>query len=159
MNRTRLAVWWLLSSAVVAGISAWGILHWHVTHDHAGSQEANRKPDSLDSEERFHAWVHENLNLTTSQHAALDAKEQAFSERRKELRDAMRTANAALREAIARDKTDSPSVQRAEDQLATAQAALQRATLTHLFEMAAHLNEPERLKLIQWTHDSLQPHP
>ncbi len=157
MNRTKLAAGWLLSSAVVAGASAWGVLRWHVLHEHPSAQE--RRAATADSEERFHAWVHENLNLTPSQHAALDTKEDSFAARRRELREAMRTANASLRDAIARDKTDSPAVQEAGDQLAAAQAALQRATLTHLFEMAASLDEPERRKLIQWTHDSLEPHP
>ncbi|HWB07389.1 MAG TPA: periplasmic heavy metal sensor [Verrucomicrobiales bacterium] len=157
MNRTRLAIWWLLSSAVVGGLSAWGVLHWHVVHEHSSAGSAHGH--AVDSEERFHAWVHENLNLTPAQHAALDEKEQSFAARRKELRDAMRNANAALRDAISRDRADSPAVQAAENQLATAQAALQRATLTHLFEMAANLDESARRKVIQWTHDSLQPHP
>ncbi len=157
MNRTRMAIAWLLSSAAVAGASAWGVMRWHVAHEHPGGGNSQAVP--VDSEERFHAWVHENLKLTPGQHALLDAKEAAFASRRRELREAMRSANVALRDAISRDQADSPGVQTALDRLATAQAALQRATLTHLFEMAAKLNEPQRLKLIQWTHDSLQPHP
>ena len=63
------------------------------------------------------------------------------------------------RRAIIRDQANSPSVQSSLDALAAAQAALQKATLAHLFEMAAALDPPDRQKLIQWTHDSLQPNP
>jgi Spy/CpxP family protein refolding chaperone len=159
MNRTRLALWWLVSSMVVAAATAWAVLRWHVAHEHPAPAKASNHAPLLDSEERFHAWAHQNLNLTGAQQAALASREAAFAERRRELREAMRSASASLRAAISRDKSHSAPVQSALDQLAAAQASLQQATLEHLFEMAAELDAPERDKLIQWTHDSLGPHP
>lgn len=159
MNRTRLAIWWLLSSAVVAGVTAWAVLRWHVAHEHTEGAPDSHASSLIDSGERFHTWLHGNLKLSAAQIAALEAAETAFAARRKELRDAMGAANASLRAAITRDKTNSPAVQTALNELAAAQAALQKATLAHLFEMAVPLDAPERDKLVQWTHDSLQPHP
>ena len=159
MNRTRLAVYWLLSSTLVAGASAWAVLRWHVAREHPSQATSPTGDARTDSEERFHAWVHGNLELTAAQHAALDKSEAAFAVRRGELRAAMTAANNSLREAVSRDRTDSPAVRVALDQLAAAQAALQRETMAHLFQMAAHLDSGEREKLIQWTHDSLLPPP
>ena len=159
MNRTRLAVYWLLSSALVAGASAWAVLRWHVAREHPFPAASQAGETLTDSEERFHAWVHQNLHLTAAQHAVLDQAEAGFAIRRRELRAAMTAANKALSEAVSRDRTDSPAVRMALDQLATAQASLQRETMTHLFQMAAHLDPGGREKLIQWTHDSLLPHP
>ncbi len=154
MNRRRLALLWLLSSAALAALTAWAALHWHVTHAH---QPAS--PGLTDSEERFHAWVHQNLKLTPPQHAALDSTEQSFAATRRALREALRAANDELRAAVLRDRADSPAVQAAVEKVAAAQAALQKATLAHLFDMAAKLDAPQRDQLIQWTHDSLQPAP
>ena len=157
MNRTRITAFWLLSSCVVAAISAWGVMRWHVARAHAASAAGSGlQPDS---EARFHEWVHANITLTTDQHAALDQAEATFDLRRQELRQAMKAANNALREAITRDQRDSPSVHQALDALATAQAALQRETLAHLFQMASQLDPAEREKLLKWTHDSLLPPP
>jgi Spy/CpxP family protein refolding chaperone len=159
MNRTRLALWWLASSIAVAAATAWAVLRWHVAHEHPADPNPTHAAPLLDSEERFHEWVHRHLNLTDSQQSALEAREAAFADRRRELRQDMRRAGDSLCAAIARDQANSPSVQASLEALAAAQAALQKATLAHLFEMAAALEPPDRQKLIQWTHDSLQPTP
>jgi Spy/CpxP family protein refolding chaperone len=151
--RIRLTLYWLVSSCLLAALSAWGAMHWHLARDHAAESVQQ------DSEARFHEWVHANLNLTEAQHATLDLTEEAFAARRQALRETMKSANNALREAITRDRGDSPSVHQALDQLSSAQAALQRETLAHLFKMASQLQPAERDKLIQWTHDSLLPPP
>ncbi len=158
VNRSRLAFWWLISSVFVSGATAWAVLRWHVAHEHGKTSEASGHA-ALDSEERFHAWAHEHLKPSASQVAVLDAGEARFAVRRRELRDVMRTAGDALRSAILRDKSDSTAVKAALDELAAAQAALQKATLAHLFEMAGQLDGPERDKLIHWIHDSLRPPP
>lgn len=158
LNRGRLAFCWLISSVLVAGATASAVLRWHVAHEH-GKISAASGHAALDSEERFHAWVHDHLKPSDSQDAVLDAGEARFASRRRELREAMQTAGDSLRAAILRDKTDSPAVKAALDDVASAQAALQKATLAHLFEMAAQLDGPERDKLIHWIHDSLQPPP
>lgn len=155
MNRRRLAVLWLLSSAALAALTAWGVLRWHVKHEHPRSAGLS----ATDSEERFHDWVHEHLHITPAQDAALHSTEQAFADRRRSLRATLHTANEALRAAILRDRSDSAAVQQAVQSLASAQAALQQATLGHLFEMADKLDPPQREKLLQWLHDSLQPPP
>ena len=155
MSRRAQMMMWLAGSAAAAALTAWGVLAWHTRHDH-GPQGPG---DAGDSEERFHAWVHEQLALTEQQERRIDGIEQAFAGRRRELRSEMRAAGDALRSAILRDKAHSPAVEAAVDRLAAAQAALQRETLAHMFQMAAALDAEQRDKLIQWTHDSLQPAP
>lgn len=155
MNRRRLALIWLLSSGALAALTAWAVMHWHVVHEHHGSAALT----AADSEERFHAWVHEHLEITPEQDAALHAAEDAFAASRRTLRESLRAAHESLRAAILRDQADSPAVQQAVASLASAQAALQQATLTHLFAMAGKLDPRQRDKLLQWLHDSLQPPP
>ena len=155
MTRRAQMLTWLAGSAAAAALTAWGVLAWHTRHDH-GSHGAGAPEDS---EDRFHAWVHEQLALTPEQERRIDGIEQAFAGRRRELRSEMRAAGDALRSAILRDRTQSPAVEAAVDRLAAAQAALQRETLAHMFQMAAGLDAVQRDKLIQWTHDSLQPAP
>ncbi|RFC50228.1 MAG: protein refolding chaperone Spy/CpxP family [Verrucomicrobia bacterium] len=151
MNRGRLALLWLLSSTTLAALTAFAVLRWHQHHAHQPS------PDPLSaSEERFHSWLHQNLNLSPAEDAALHAAESSFASRRKDLRAAMSAAESDLRRLILRDGKDSPELKAAVQRLASAQAELQQAVLTHLFTMADHLDPVQRQQLIQWTHDSLR---
>ena len=151
MNRGRLALLWLLSSTTLAALTAFAVLRWHQHHAHQPT------PDPLSaSEERFHSWLHQNLNLSPAEDAALHAAESSFASRRKDLRAAMSAAESDLRHLILRDGKDSPELKAAVQRLASAQAELQQAVLTHLFTMADHLDPIQRQQLIQWTHDSLR---
>jgi Spy/CpxP family protein refolding chaperone len=151
MNRGRLALLWLLSSTTLAALTAFAVLRWHQHHAHQPS------PDPLSaSEERFHSWLHQNLNISPAEDAALHAAESSFASRRKDLRAAMSAAESDLRRLILRDGKDSPELNAAVQRLASAQAELQQAVLTHLFTMADHLDPVQRQQLIQWTHDSLR---
>jgi Spy/CpxP family protein refolding chaperone len=151
MNRGRLALLWLLSSTTLAALTAFAVLRWHQHHAHQPT------PDPLSaSEERFHSWLHQNLNLSPAEDAALHAAESSFASRRKDLRAAMSAAESDLRRLILRDGKDSPELKAAVQRLASAQAELQQAVLTHLFTMADHLDPVQRQQLIQWTHDSLR---
>lgn len=154
MNRRRLALLWLLSSAALAALTAWAVLSWHVAHEHPAGGQA-----ITDSEARFHQWVHEHLKTTPEQDAALHSAEEAFAARRQELREALHAANGALRAAILRDRSHSPAVQAAVETVAKCQGALQQATLAHLMGMADKLDATQRDQLIHWLHDSLQPAP
>jgi len=151
MNRGRLALLWLLSSTTLAALTAFAVLRWHQHHAHQPT------PDPLSaSEERFHSWLHQNLNLSPAEDAALHAAESSFASRRKDLRAAMSAAESDLRRLILRDGKDSPELNAAVQRLASAQAELQQAVLSHLFTMANHLDPAQRQQLIQWTHDSLR---
>lgn len=157
MNRTRLALLWLISSAALASLTAWAVLHWHVEHEH--DRHGAHSPAAEDSAEQFHAWVHQHLRLSEQEDAALHAAETAFAARRGPLREAVLAAHGRLRAALLQERAPSPALQEAVDRLAAARAALQKATLAHLFEMAGMLDPPRRDQIIQWTHDSLQPAP
>lgn len=154
MNRRRLAVLWLLSSAALAAITARLVMHWHIREEHPAAVQG-----LPESEQQFHDWVHRHLTLTPIQNSELHAAERTFAEQRRALRAALHSANDALRAAILRDQRNSPAVRAAADEVAAAQAALQKATLAHFFDMAAMLDPGQRGRLIQWIHDSLQPPP
>ena len=154
MNRTRLAILWLLSSAALASATSWLVLHRHVSRAHHDAGQG-----IVDSESQFHAWVHEHLHLTPAQNASLHATEDAFAARRQALRGSLRQATDALRAAILQDRRDTPLVQAAVADVATAQAALQQAILAHIFEMAEKLDPAQKQQLFLWFHDSLQPAP
>lgn len=153
MNRTRLAMAWLLSSAAIAAFTAFAVLRWHLHHEHPAGG------DLVPSEERFHHWVHENLSISPEQDAALHAAEASFASRRQELRRQLADASLELRTAIVRDAALSPAVDQAIQRLSASQAELQKALLGHLFTMAQQLEPEQRERLLQWTHDSLQPVP
>ena len=92
-----------------------------------------RQPPSL------HSIVHEKLNLSAEQDRRLDAIEARFAARRPTLEAEVRSANRELAAAIAASDGDSPQVQAAVDHFHAAMGDLQKATITHVFEMRSVL--------------------
>jgi Spy/CpxP family protein refolding chaperone len=116
--------------ALVAGAAgAWGGAHWAAGRSH----EAHG----------FHAAVHDDLGLTADQERRIEAAERRYAERRAVLEAEMRRANAALADAIRREKADTAAVQAAVDRSHGIMGELQKATIAHVFEMRAVLT-PEQ---------------
>jgi Spy/CpxP family protein refolding chaperone len=92
-----------------------------------------RQPPSL------HSVVHEQLDLSPEQDRRLDVIEARFAARRPGLEAEVRAANRELAAAIAASDGDSPQVQAAVDHFHAAMGALQKATITHVFEMRSVL--------------------
>ena len=90
-------------------------------------------------ESRLQAVLHEELDLDKAQEAQIDRLESEFAERRKLLDGRLRQANAQLAQAIEREHTYGPAVERAVDQSHMAMGELQKATLRHVFSMRAVL--------------------
>ena len=87
----------------------------------------------------LHSVVHEQLDLSEEQDRRIDAIEARFSERRPALEAEVRAANRELAAAIAASDGNTPQVQAAIDHFHTAMGDLQKATITHVFEMRAVL--------------------
>lgn len=92
-----------------------------------------RQPPSL------HSVLHEELDLSADQNRRIDAIEARFAARRPALEAEIRAANQELAAAIAASEGDTPQVQAAVDHFHAAMGDLQKATITHIFEMRAEL--------------------
>ena len=87
----------------------------------------------------LHSVVHKNLDLSAEQDRRLVAIETRFAARRPALEAEVRAANRELAAAIAASDGDSPQVQAAVDHFHAAMGELQKATITHVFEMRSVL--------------------
>jgi Spy/CpxP family protein refolding chaperone len=88
-----------------------------------------REPPSL------HSIIHHELDLDADQKQRLDAIEDRFAGRRQALQAEVRAANQELAAAIAASDGDTPQVQAAVDHFHSAMGELQKATISHVFEM------------------------
>jgi Spy/CpxP family protein refolding chaperone len=111
-------------AAVASGAATWASATWVMRE---------RQPLSL------HSVVHEKLDLSAEQDRRLDAIEARFIARRPALEAEVRAANRELAAAIAASDGDSPQVQAAVDHFHVAMGDLQKATITHVFEMRSVL--------------------
>jgi len=111
-------------AALASGAATWASASWVMRE---------RQPPSL------HSVVHEQLDLSADQDRRLDAIEARFAARRPTLEAEVRAANRELAAAIAASDGDSPQVQAAVDHFHAAMGDLQKATITHVFEMRSVL--------------------
>lgn len=111
-------------AALASGAATWASATWVMRE---------RQPPSL------HSVVHEQLDLNADQDRRLDAIEARFAGRRPALEAEVRAANRELAAAIAASDGDSPQVQAAVDHFHAAMGDLQKATISHVFEMRAVL--------------------
>lgn len=94
----------------------------------------------------LHEVVHRKLDLTAEQRRRLDAIEARYATDRRRLEDEVRAANRELALAIRNGHRDSPEVEAAIDHLHHAMGALQKATISHVFEMRAVLT-PDQVRV------------
>lgn len=114
----------LVAAAVALGAS-WASRSLLNPHQHAGSE--------------IHAIMHQELDLDKRQEAGVEALENSFASRRKELEAKLRQANAELAQAMATEHQYGPRVAAAVDHAHMAMGDLQKATLEHVFAMRALL--------------------
>jgi len=137
-----------LCSMLLAGGAAWLITDFYL-HQHGESHaQEHLTPD-------FHAWMHEHLDITPEQHAALEPVEKEFETARARLKSEIHAAGRELAEVIRNADAGDPRLQDALQKLNRSQAELQRKTLDHFYAMKRHLRPAQAAKLLDWTHDSL----
>ncbi len=107
-------------AALASGAATWASATWIM-------QE--RQPPSL------HSVVHEQLDLSAEQDRRIEDIEARFAARRPALEAEVRAANRELADAIATSDGDATKVQAAVDHFHAAMGDLQKATITHVFEM------------------------
>lgn len=111
-------------AVLASGAATWASATWVMRE---------RQPPSL------HSIVHEKLDLSAEQDRNLDVIEARFAARRPALEAEVRAANRELAAAIAASEGDTPEVQAAVDHFHAAMGDLQKATITHVFEMRSVL--------------------
>lgn len=111
-------------AALASGAATWASATWVMRE---------RRPPSL------HSIVHEQLDLSAEQDRRLDVVETRFAAQRPALEAEVRAANLELAAAIATSDGDTPRVQAAVDHFHAAMGDLQKATITHVFEMRSVL--------------------
>jgi nickel and cobalt resistance protein CnrR len=103
-------------------------------------------PQPMHTGAELHALLHEGLDLDAAQHAKLDAIEKDFANTRRTLDALLRADNARMAEAIAAEHVYGPRVAAAVDGSHRSMAAVQKATLEHVFAMRAILRPDQAAK-------------
>ena len=97
----------------------------------------------------LHEVLHHQLQLDAGQEARLEALEQQFAIRRRQLELELRAANARLAGAIQAEHGNGPQVSAAVDASHAAMGELQKATLAHIFAMRQILRPDQARKFDQ----------
>lgn len=132
---------------VVAGLAAWGTLHW------------SESRASSASEVSAHRWLHQELNLTDEQHRALEPIETKFAARERSLTEQLNTAKMKLARAMAEDKAYTPRVAADVEMVHHCMGDLQKASIEHVFEMRSVLTPEQGDKLLTLAQRALEQSP
>ena len=97
----------------------------------------------------LHEVLHHQLQLDADQEARLEALEQRFAIRRRQLELELRAANARLAGAIQAEHGNGPQVSAAVDASHAAMGELQKETLAHIFAMRQILRPDQARKFDQ----------
>lgn len=147
MSQVR-SILWAFGTVVIAALVSFFVSRY------SAEQVAQRKVEGA-SEQDFHQWLHDNLNISAAQERRLWPIEKEYEDQRRELRQEIKNAALQMAEAMREQGADSPEVLNSRKQLTEMQGRLQQATLDHFFAMKQHLDEGQREKLLQWTYESL----
>ena len=97
-------------------------------------------PHSRPAENGMHSLLHDQLSLSSAQHAQIAALEQQFAVRKRALELELRADNAKLAAAIETEHSFGPQVSAIIDHSHMVMGQLQKETLGHVFAMRALLN-------------------
>lgn len=101
--------------------------------------------DARHASSKLHTLMHEELRLDPEQDRQITMLEARFAERRAQLDEAMREANAQLAEAVESEHEYGPRVSEAVDRSHMAMGELQKETLKHIFAMRAVLRPDQAI--------------
>jgi nickel and cobalt resistance protein CnrR len=110
------------------------------------------RPSSPD----LHHLLHEAVPLNPDEQARLKASETQYEIRRQAIEARMKVANGQLAAAIKANPGWSPQAEAATKEVEAAAAALQRATLEHVFEMRSGLDGRHRAAYDQVLVEALE---
>ncbi|MEO6994467.1 MAG: periplasmic heavy metal sensor [Lacunisphaera sp.] len=134
-----------LAVIAVAALSAFCTLRWSAAHLPVVSDP--------------HQWLHEQLQLTPEQHAALGPIETQYAEKHRRLTAQLQGANRELARAIGEGKTYSPAVSAAVEKIHQYMGEMQKLSIEHLFKMREVLTPEQGEKLIHLAQQALESSP
>lgn len=129
----------------VAAIASYGTIRW----------VDSRAKAPVDA----HEWLHQALEVTPTQHKALEPIEAQFAEQNRVLRERIRGANHDLAVAIRKGQADSPEITAAVANIHQQMEALQKSTIDHVFRMRSVLTPEQGEKLLQLAERGLDMSP
>lgn len=94
----------------------------------------------------LHDFVHNELDLSSEQHASLEQIEGQFVAERSGLELTLRAANAQLANAMEDEHSYGPKVNEAIDEVHDRMGALQKATVRHVFAMRGLLDQDQQVR-------------
>lgn len=92
----------------------------------------------------MHEFVHHELSLTSEQEVRLEEIEGAFAVEHRRLEAQLRAANANLAAAMDEEHEFGPKVSEAIDEVHSSMGDLQKATIRHVFNMRAILDDRQQ---------------
>lgn len=101
-------------------------------------------------------WLHQQLNLTEQQRAALHSRQEAFQEQELRLERQMAEAQDVLGNLVRVEQKLTPAMLEQLDKINDAHRELQRITLVHLFDTHAELDETRRSRLLELVGEALE---
>lgn len=146
MTRWKSILIWALLTVVLSAVTCFAVV-----------KLTGAEPEQESANTDFHEWAHNQLRLTSEQHAALASAEREFEREHKRLLSELELAGKDLATAVRAGDPDSPEIVAALGRVNSSRTALQKLTLDHFFMMKEHLDPEQAEKLLQWTHDSLLP--
>ena len=102
-----------------------------------------------------HRYLHEKLGITKEQDVQLQDIEANYQKRKLRLEETIRLANIELADAIKKNPSFTPEVQKAIDKIHQSMGELQKASLEHLFQMQPILSLQQNEKLKNLITDAL----
>lgn len=144
------AVWWTLTVIAVSAVTSFFIANLArdtkpPTHPQSPSTAAAT----------FHEWLHTELKITPKQEKDLAPIESAFARQRTIQLERIRKAGESLASALEKTSEDREEINRALQQIHSAQGDLQKDTINHFLEMKEHLSADQADLLLQWTRESI----
>jgi len=129
---------------IVAALSSYLTLNW-----------ADQSSALLQTESA-HQWLHEKLQITKSQHAALEPIESRFAQQQERYTTALHQANQHLATLIGEDKEFTPRVAAAVEQVHHCMGDLQKLSIEHLLEMRTVLTHAQGDQLLTLAQQALE---
>ena len=130
----------------VAVLSSVSTLRWKAAHSPTAPADS-------------HQWLHDQLQLTPAQHAALDPVEARYAQKQHLLMGQLQDANRELSRAMGEEKAYSPAVSAAVEKIHQRMGEMQKLSIEHVFEMRQVLTPEQGDKLVQLAQQALESPP
>lgn len=106
-----------------------------------------------------HDWLHEKLQLTPAQKQALAPVEERFHANYEQASKRLAEANRELARTLSEEKTFSPAVATAIENVHHRMGELQKISIQHLYDMKTVLTPEQNERLLKYAQQALEENP